>query len=93
MPTVDVIRDTLSGMKNAYALRKVSIFGSYADGRATEKSDLDLLVEFDSPAVSLFKLNALKYDLEDMLGLPVDVIHAPLPEGSMITVGKVVRVL
>ena len=93
MPTVDIIRDTLNNIKNAYALRNVSIFGSFADGRATSESDLDLLVEFDSPAVSLVKLNALKYDLEDALGLPVDVIHAPLLEGSMITVGKVVRVL
>ena len=93
MPTVDTIRDILNRMKSAYSLRSVSIFGSFADGRATSESDLDLLVEFDSPAVSLVKLNALKYDLEDALGLPVDVIHAPLPEGSMITVGKVVRVL
>ena len=93
MPTVDIIRNTLNEMKNTYALRKVSIFGSFADGRATSESDLDLLVEFDSPSVSLVKLNALKYDLEDALGLPVDVIHAPLPEGSMITVGKVVQVL
>lgn len=93
MPTIDIIRDTLSEMKNTYALCKVSIFGSYAEGRATDASDLDLLVEFDSPAVSLVKLNALKYDLEEALGLPVDVIHAPLPEDSMITVGKAVRVL
>ena len=93
MPTVENIRNTLNSLKTDYALRKVSIFGSYADGRATAASDLDLLVEFDSPAVSLVKLNALKYDLEDALGLPVDVIHAPLPAGSMITVGKVVRVL
>ena len=93
MPTVENIRNTLNSLKTDYALRKVSIFGSYADGRATDASDLDLLVEFDSPAVSLVKLNALKYDLEDALGLPVDVIHAPLPAGSMITVGKVVRVL
>ena len=72
MPTVDMIRDTLNEMKSTYALRKVSIFGSFADGRATSQSDLDLLVEFDSPAVSLFKLNAFKYDLEDALGLPVE---------------------
>ena len=39
------------------------------------------------------RLNALKYDLEDALGLPIDVIHAPLPEDSMIRPGKVVRVL
>ena len=82
MPTVETIRNTLEGLKSDYALRRVSIFGSYADGRATSESDLDLLVEFDSPAVSLIKLNALKYDLEDALGLPVDVIHAPLPPGA-----------
>ena len=93
MPTVEAIRNTVNSLKADYELRRVSIFGSYADGRATSDSDLDLLVEFDAPAVSLVKLNALKYDLEDALGLPVDVIHAPLPAGSMITVGKVVRVL
>ena len=93
MLTFETIRNVLNALKTDYALRKVNVFGSYADSRATDESDLDLLVEFDSPAVSLVKLNALKYDLEDALGLPVDVIHAPLPAGSMITVGKVVRVL
>ena len=29
----------------------------------------------------------------DALGLPVDVIHAPLPAGSMIQPGKVVRII
>ena len=93
MPTVDAIRNIVDNLKKEYSLRKVSIFGSYADGRATEESDLDLLVEFDTPSVSLIMLNALKYDLEDALGLPVDVIHAPLPAGSMIEIGKEVRVL
>lgn len=86
-------RDVLQSLKAPYALRSVSIFGSYAEGRATEKSDLDLLVEFDQPAVSLFRLSALKNDLEDALGLPVDVIHGPLPADSMIHPRKVVRVL
>ena len=93
MPTEETIRDVVTGLKSAYALRTVSIFGSYAEGRATANSDLDLLVEFERPTVSLIRLNALKYDLEDALGLPVDVIHAPLPEDSMIQPGKVVRVL
>ena len=93
MPTEELIRDIVHSLKDAYAIRSVSIFGSYADGRATEDSDLDLLVEFDHPSVSLIMLNALKYDLEDALGLPVDVIHAPLPAGSMIRPEKVVHVL
>ena len=93
MLTEDNIRNAVNELKSTYALRTVSIFGSYAEGLATANSDLDLLVEFYQPAVSLMKLNALKYDLEDALGLPVDVIHAPLPTNSMIQPGKVVRVL
>ena len=93
MPTEEKIRSVLKKLKTPYDLRSVSIFGSFAEGRATERSDLDLLVEFGQPAVSLFRLSALKCDLEDALGLPVDVVHAPLPEGSMIRPGKVVRVL
>ena len=93
MPTMEAIRSAVDGLRSAYALKAVNIFGSYAEGRATPQSDLDLLVEFDSPSVSLIRLNALKYDLEDALGLPVDVIHAPLPADSMIQPDKVVRVL
>ncbi len=93
MPTEEKIRNIVHELKDTYALQKVSIFGSYAEGRATEKSDLDLLVEFEHPSVSLIMLNSLKYDLEDAWGLPVDVIHAPLPAGSMIRPEKVVRVL
>jgi hypothetical protein len=35
----------------------------------------------------------LKYYLEDELLKPVDVIHAPLPEGAIIEIGKTVSVL
>ena len=93
MPTEERIRSVVAELQADYALQRVSIFGSYAEGRATEDSDLDLLVEFHQPAVSLLRLNQLKYDLEEALGLPVDVVHAPLPENSLITPGKVVQVL
>lgn len=93
MPTETMIRSALQNLQSVYALRKVHIFGSYAENRATEASDLDLLVEFEQPIVSLITLNSLKYDLEDTLGLPVDVIHAPLPKNSMIQPQKMVRVL
>lgn len=93
MPTETMIRNALQNLQSVYSLRQVHIFGSYAENRATEASDLDLLVEFDQPIVSLITLNALKYDLEDALGLPVDVIHAPLPKNSMIQPQKVVQVL
>ena len=93
MPTERMIRSALQNLQSIYSLRKVHIFGSYAENRATEASDLDLLVEFEQPIVSLITLNSLKYDLEDALGLPVDIIHAPLPKNSMIQPQKLVRVL
>ena len=65
VPTVEMIKSVLNGLKDTYALRTVYIFGSYAEGRATPQSYQDLLVEFDKPTVSLIRLNALKYNLED----------------------------
>ena len=93
MPTMERIAETIRSFRKDNALSKVSVFGSYADGRATENSDLDLLVEFDTPSVSLIQLNMLKYDLEDALGLPVDIVHVPLPKGSLLTIERSVQEL
>ena len=76
----------------SFPLKRVSYFGSYADGRQKEVSDLDLLLEFQDSAVSLFMLSAIKSDLEDLLRIPVDVIHAPVTKDSLIKIGKEVRV-
>ena len=50
MPTLEMIQNAVDDLKTDYRLRSVNIFGSYAEGRATPQSDLDLLVEFDRPA-------------------------------------------
>ena len=74
-------------------MTSVEYFGSYAEGQATEESDLDLLVEFDTPAVSILTIIKLKHYLEEELGNPVDLIHKPLPEGAIIEIGRTVGVL
>ncbi|MCL2814323.1 MAG: nucleotidyltransferase domain-containing protein [Oscillospiraceae bacterium] len=78
---------------NEFPLTKAEYFGSYADGRATEKSDLDLLVEFEKESVCLLEIIGLKQYLEEELDLPVDIIHAPLPQGAIIHIERTVRVL
>lgn len=88
----ELICEKIRAIAPDYPLKKVSYFGSYAAGTPTPESDLDVLVEFNTPGVSLFLLADLKYRLEDELQVPVDVIHAPLPPGAMITVDKVVPV-
>jgi predicted nucleotidyltransferase len=86
------ISRAVAHVASAFPITRVSYFGSYAEGKQTETSDLDLLLEFQKPAVSLFMLSAIKIELEDQLKIPVDVFHAPLAKDSFIEVGKEVRV-
>jgi predicted nucleotidyltransferase len=86
------IEDTITDVAKRFPVKSVSYFGSYADGRATDESDLDVLVEFKERAVSLLVLIDFKYQLEDALGIKVDVIHYPLPSESHIQINKVVPV-
>ncbi|MDR1043232.1 MAG: nucleotidyltransferase domain-containing protein, partial [Clostridiales Family XIII bacterium] len=50
------IEDTITNVAKRFPVKSVSYFGSYADGRATDESDLDVLVEFKEKAVSLLVL-------------------------------------
>lgn len=86
------IAGSVGEVAKCYPIRRVDLFGSYAEGRQTEKSDVDLLVEFTSAAVSLLTLSALRQQLEDKLGVSVDLVHAPLPEGSFLDIGNTVTV-
>jgi len=92
MLTHEDIRKAVLEVAAHFSLKKVSYFGSYAEGRASKESDLDLLVEFARPQVSLLTIIGLKHSLEDKLKVPVDVIHAPVPEGALIEIDKAVLV-
>lgn len=48
------------------------IFGSVLHGEDKEGSDLDILVDA-LPGATLFDLGGLQEDLQDLLGVPVDV--------------------
>src|SRR5699024_2305442 len=60
------------------------IFGSVARGDDRETTDLDLMVTF-GPQASLFDEIALRLELEELLGVKVDVV------GSDATVGRIPR--
>lgn len=51
----------------------LQVFGSVARGEAREDSDLDLLFDFDSEKRSPWFPMGLKFDLEDLLGVSVDL--------------------
>ena len=56
-----------------YGARNLRVFGSVARGEADRESDIDFLVEME-PGRSLFDLGGLQYELEKLLGRPVDVV-------------------
>lgn len=64
-----------------YPVRAVHLFGSYADGTATERSDVDLYVEFSQSPVSFFKVMGFRAALERLLGKDVDIVKR-YPEGD-----------
>ena len=56
-----------------HGARNVRVFGSVARGEADAQSDIDLLVEFKR-GTTLLGHAALIHDLEDLLGVKVDVV-------------------
>ncbi len=49
------------------------VFGSVVRGTDTEGSDLDLLVDA-LPGATLFDLGGLQIELEELLGVPVELL-------------------
>ena len=56
-----------------HGARNVRVFGSVARGEDDDKSDIDLLVEFESGR-SLLDHAGLWLELQDLLGCKVDVV-------------------
>ena len=70
--TLDEIRDIVSRLARQYGAKRVYLFGSYARGEMTEASDSDLRI--DKGEIRGFQLAGLLLDLEDSLGVPVDLV-------------------
>lgn len=84
MLSLQEIKNAVAAAAQEFPIKKAELFGSYANGSSTPSSDVDLLVEFTTPQVSLLTLNRVKFRLEEILKADVDVVHGPLNEDSMI---------
>lgn len=92
MLEINQIKEVAAQMAVNYSIKKVSLFGSYAEGIASDISDVDLLVEFLTPNVSLLTLAGIKNEMEEKLHKSVDIIHGPLPEDSLLKLKKVINI-
>src|SRR3954453_62369 len=67
------IREDVQRIAAAHGADNVRVFGSVGRGEQDASSDLDLLVDM-ADGRSLFDLIALSNDLEERLGVDVDVV-------------------
>jgi len=67
------VREDIRRIAFAHGAGNVRLFGSIGRGEQDPSSDLDLLVEMGEGR-SLFDLIALSNDLEECLGIEVDVV-------------------
>lgn len=76
------MKPSLALATNREAIRRVveshracnpRVFGSVAHGDDTESSDLDILID-PTPETTLFDIGAIRHELLQLLGVPVDVL-------------------
>jgi predicted nucleotidyltransferase len=59
-----LLQDMMEDLQIKYHVRKIGIFGSYSKGKQTDKSDIDIVVEFDQP-IGLMAFAHLKNFISD----------------------------
>jgi hypothetical protein len=79
MLSIPRIRECIAPICKKYPIRKAYLFGSYARGNATEKSDVDLRIEGDIK--SFFMLGGIYSELSDALGTELDLLSR-LPDSE-----------
>src|ERR1035437_5220137 len=65
-------RAAVLDLARRHGARSIRVYGSVARGQATEQSHLDLLLQSELDR-SLLDVVGLKQDLEDLLGVTVDI--------------------
>lgn len=70
--SLHAIQNAVIPLAKRYGLERVFLFGSYARGDATEKSDVDFRI--DRGAMRGIEFGGLYEDMQDALERPVDIM-------------------
>jgi len=77
---LELHRDAVRSLVLAHRVTNPRVFGSAARGDDSAGSDLDLLVD-PTAGTTLFDIGAIRHELIELLGVPVDVVTPrALPE-------------
>ncbi|MCG2723781.1 nucleotidyltransferase family protein [archaeon] len=67
-----VLKENKQILNEKFKVREIGVFGSYARGEESKKSDIDILVEFYEPVG--WEFIDLKEYLESILGKEIDLV-------------------
>lgn len=77
MKTVTEIKEILTKhkkeLKEKYKVKEIGVFGSCVRGEHRQKSDVDILVEFEEP-IGLFMFMDLEEYLGNLVGTKIDLV-------------------
>lgn len=72
MSKTQIIQTIIEYLKQ-YKVKEIGLFGSFARNEMTDKSDIDVLVEY-SRGTTLFDIAKMHLDLEEKIGRKVDLV-------------------
>lgn len=70
-----LIQQALPELRRQYGVCDLWLFGSYIRAEQGAESDLDVLVEFDNPRLTLIEFIQLEQQLSQLLGIKVDLVE------------------
>jgi predicted nucleotidyltransferase len=74
MDNIQILKINENFIKQKYKVRKIGIFGSSVRGDSGERSDVDVLVEFEEGYKTFDNYMDLLFFLEDLYSRKVDLI-------------------
>lgn len=74
MDALKLLKQHENVVKGRFGVKRIGLFGSFARGEAVDKSDVDVLVEFDEGKKTFDNFMELKFYLEELFGRDVDLV-------------------
>lgn len=74
MDALELLKKNENEIQKRFGVWRIGIFGSFARGEEKEGSDIDVLVEFRDNYETFDNFMDLKYFLEDLFELKIDLV-------------------
>jgi uncharacterized protein len=70
---IKLLKENKSSLYSSYGVTRIGIFGSFAQGRQTIYSDIDMVVEFEKDRKNIHNFLQLKRFMEKKLSRKIDL--------------------